>query len=171
MRQFYLVLSPRKELTWHRPSLFQQNISKHKYQNREVFLSDISLIHANSIKYNGNSHLSPLWLLELIEGFSKSSLTNSKQVLLIWKMLISYLMCFWQAPTVLSPKQPWRLSMCVSRPWQRCVECDNGESNHDQLHFAWHLYWNSSNGMLWAKQMEFRSYLTDKRISIMFYCK
>ncbi|XP_037544029.1 transcription initiation factor TFIID subunit 1, partial [Nematolebias whitei] len=31
----------------------RKNISKHKYQNREVFLSDISLIHANSIKYNG----------------------------------------------------------------------------------------------------------------------
>lgn len=30
-----------------------QNISKHKYQNRDVFLSDVSLIHANSIKYNG----------------------------------------------------------------------------------------------------------------------
>lgn len=32
----------------------QQNISKHKYQNREVFLSDVRLIHANSIKYNGS---------------------------------------------------------------------------------------------------------------------
>ncbi|XP_047235418.1 transcription initiation factor TFIID subunit 1 isoform X4 [Girardinichthys multiradiatus] len=31
----------------------RKNISKHKYQNRETFLSDISLIHANSIKYNG----------------------------------------------------------------------------------------------------------------------
>lgn len=31
----------------------RKNISKHKYQNREVFLSDISLIHTNSIKYNG----------------------------------------------------------------------------------------------------------------------
>uniref|UniRef100_A0A1A8AD51 Transcription initiation factor TFIID subunit n=1 Tax=Nothobranchius furzeri TaxID=105023 RepID=A0A1A8AD51_NOTFU len=31
----------------------RKNISKHKYQNREVFLSDVSLIHANSIKYNG----------------------------------------------------------------------------------------------------------------------
>lgn len=30
-----------------------QNISKHKYQNRDAFLSDVSLIHANSIKYNG----------------------------------------------------------------------------------------------------------------------
>ncbi|XP_037323379.2 transcription initiation factor TFIID subunit 1 isoform X4 [Pungitius pungitius] len=28
-------------------------ISKHKYQNRDSFLSDVSLIHANSIKYNG----------------------------------------------------------------------------------------------------------------------
>lgn len=38
------------------PSLYiciQQNISKHKYQNRDAFLSDISLIHTNSIKYNG----------------------------------------------------------------------------------------------------------------------
>ncbi|XP_077961243.1 transcription initiation factor TFIID subunit 1 isoform X3 [Gasterosteus aculeatus] len=30
-----------------------QYISKHKYQNRDSFLSDVSLIHANSIKYNG----------------------------------------------------------------------------------------------------------------------
>lgn len=34
--------------------MVQQNISKHKYQNRDAFLSDVSLIHANSIKYNGN---------------------------------------------------------------------------------------------------------------------
>uniref|UniRef100_A0A7N6A6W1 Transcription initiation factor TFIID subunit n=1 Tax=Anabas testudineus TaxID=64144 RepID=A0A7N6A6W1_ANATE len=32
----------------------RKNISKHKYQNRDAFLSDVSLIHANSIKYNGN---------------------------------------------------------------------------------------------------------------------
>ncbi|XP_033834924.1 transcription initiation factor TFIID subunit 1 isoform X7 [Periophthalmus magnuspinnatus] len=31
----------------------RKNISKHKYQNREIFLFDISLIHTNSIKYNG----------------------------------------------------------------------------------------------------------------------
>uniref|UniRef100_A0A3Q3GWW7 Transcription initiation factor TFIID subunit n=1 Tax=Labrus bergylta TaxID=56723 RepID=A0A3Q3GWW7_9LABR len=31
----------------------RKNISKHKYQNREVFLSDVGLIHTNSIKYNG----------------------------------------------------------------------------------------------------------------------
>ncbi|CAM9312741.1 unnamed protein product [Lampetra planeri] len=31
----------------------RKNISKHKYQNRDSFLSDVSLIHANSIKYNG----------------------------------------------------------------------------------------------------------------------
>ncbi|KAL2095183.1 hypothetical protein ACEWY4_009902 [Coilia grayii] len=31
----------------------RKNISKHKYQNRDVFLSDVSLIHANSCKYNG----------------------------------------------------------------------------------------------------------------------
>ncbi|XP_072302465.1 transcription initiation factor TFIID subunit 1 isoform X2 [Eucyclogobius newberryi] len=31
----------------------RKNISKHKYQNREYFLSDISHIHGNSIKYNG----------------------------------------------------------------------------------------------------------------------
>lgn len=30
-----------------------QNISKHKYQNRETFLDDVNLILANSIKYNG----------------------------------------------------------------------------------------------------------------------
>lgn len=34
--------------------MVQQNISKHKYQNRDAFLSDVSLIHTNSIKYNGN---------------------------------------------------------------------------------------------------------------------
>uniref|UniRef100_A0AAR2IZN1 Transcription initiation factor TFIID subunit n=1 Tax=Pygocentrus nattereri TaxID=42514 RepID=A0AAR2IZN1_PYGNA len=31
----------------------RKNISKHKYQNREIFLADVSLIHANSVKYNG----------------------------------------------------------------------------------------------------------------------
>uniref|UniRef100_A0A668AKH4 Transcription initiation factor TFIID subunit 1 n=1 Tax=Myripristis murdjan TaxID=586833 RepID=A0A668AKH4_9TELE len=31
----------------------RKNISKHKYQNREAFLSDVILIHNNSIKYNG----------------------------------------------------------------------------------------------------------------------
>uniref|UniRef100_A0A674NR41 Transcription initiation factor TFIID subunit n=1 Tax=Takifugu rubripes TaxID=31033 RepID=A0A674NR41_TAKRU len=31
----------------------RKNISKHKYQNRDTFLSDVSLIHTNSIKYNG----------------------------------------------------------------------------------------------------------------------
>ncbi|KAG9477981.1 hypothetical protein GDO78_013134 [Eleutherodactylus coqui] len=31
----------------------RQNISKHKYQNREIFLSDVNLISANSVKYNG----------------------------------------------------------------------------------------------------------------------
>ncbi|XP_064206308.1 transcription initiation factor TFIID subunit 1 isoform X4 [Anguilla rostrata] len=31
----------------------RKNISKHKYQNREIFLSDVSLIHTNSVKYNG----------------------------------------------------------------------------------------------------------------------
>ncbi|XP_048087253.1 transcription initiation factor TFIID subunit 1 isoform X8 [Alosa alosa] len=31
----------------------RKNISKHKYQNRDVFLSDVSLVHANSVKYNG----------------------------------------------------------------------------------------------------------------------
>lgn len=33
--------------------MFQQNISKHKYQNRDAFLTDVSYIHTNSIKYNG----------------------------------------------------------------------------------------------------------------------
>ncbi|XP_061863031.1 transcription initiation factor TFIID subunit 1 isoform X7 [Colius striatus] len=31
----------------------RKNISKHKYQNREIFLDDVNLILANSIKYNG----------------------------------------------------------------------------------------------------------------------
>uniref|UniRef100_A0A670JGL3 Transcription initiation factor TFIID subunit n=1 Tax=Podarcis muralis TaxID=64176 RepID=A0A670JGL3_PODMU len=31
----------------------RKNISKHKYQNREVFLDDVNLILANSIRYNG----------------------------------------------------------------------------------------------------------------------
>ncbi|XP_077597107.1 transcription initiation factor TFIID subunit 1 isoform X3 [Stigmatopora nigra] len=31
----------------------RKNISKHKYQNRETFLSDVTLIHTNSVKYNG----------------------------------------------------------------------------------------------------------------------
>uniref|UniRef100_A0A671L5N8 Transcription initiation factor TFIID subunit n=1 Tax=Sinocyclocheilus anshuiensis TaxID=1608454 RepID=A0A671L5N8_9TELE len=31
----------------------RKNISKHKYQNREVFLFDVALIHTNSVKYNG----------------------------------------------------------------------------------------------------------------------
>lgn len=36
---------------------FFQNISKHKYQNREVFLDDVNLILGNSIKYNGELSL------------------------------------------------------------------------------------------------------------------
>ncbi|XP_069603364.1 transcription initiation factor TFIID subunit 1 [Ranitomeya imitator] len=31
----------------------RQNISKHKYQNREIFLADVNLICTNSMKYNG----------------------------------------------------------------------------------------------------------------------
>ncbi|XP_066515590.1 transcription initiation factor TFIID subunit 1 [Hoplias malabaricus] len=31
----------------------RKNISKHKYQNREMFLGDVGLIHTNSVKYNG----------------------------------------------------------------------------------------------------------------------
>uniref|UniRef100_A0A8C5BTQ7 Transcription initiation factor TFIID subunit n=1 Tax=Gadus morhua TaxID=8049 RepID=A0A8C5BTQ7_GADMO len=31
----------------------RKNISKHKYQNRDTFLSDVTLVHGNSIKYNG----------------------------------------------------------------------------------------------------------------------
>ncbi|XP_072285729.1 transcription initiation factor TFIID subunit 1 [Pyxicephalus adspersus] len=31
----------------------RQNISKHKYQNRESFCADVNLIYTNSIKYNG----------------------------------------------------------------------------------------------------------------------
>uniref|UniRef100_A0A8C7HLY4 Transcription initiation factor TFIID subunit n=1 Tax=Oncorhynchus kisutch TaxID=8019 RepID=A0A8C7HLY4_ONCKI len=31
----------------------RKNISKHKYQNRDVFLFDVSLVHTNSVKYNG----------------------------------------------------------------------------------------------------------------------
>ncbi|XP_073717221.1 transcription initiation factor TFIID subunit 1 isoform X2 [Misgurnus anguillicaudatus] len=31
----------------------RKNISKHKYQNRDVFLFDVSLIHTNSVSYNG----------------------------------------------------------------------------------------------------------------------
>uniref|UniRef100_A0A673NNP4 Transcription initiation factor TFIID subunit 1 n=1 Tax=Sinocyclocheilus rhinocerous TaxID=307959 RepID=A0A673NNP4_9TELE len=31
----------------------RKNISKHKYQNREVFIFDVALIHTNSVKYNG----------------------------------------------------------------------------------------------------------------------
>uniref|UniRef100_A0A671VTW0 Transcription initiation factor TFIID subunit n=1 Tax=Sparus aurata TaxID=8175 RepID=A0A671VTW0_SPAAU len=31
----------------------RKNISKHKYQNRDAFLTDVSYIHTNSIKYNG----------------------------------------------------------------------------------------------------------------------
>uniref|UniRef100_UPI00398F3D09 transcription initiation factor TFIID subunit 1 isoform X1 n=1 Tax=Pristiophorus japonicus TaxID=55135 RepID=UPI00398F3D09 len=35
----------------------RKNISKHKYQNREVFLQDVELILSNSIKYNGTDSL------------------------------------------------------------------------------------------------------------------
>ncbi|KAG7282696.1 hypothetical protein CRUP_017622 [Coryphaenoides rupestris] len=31
----------------------RKNISKHKYQNRDTFLSDVTLVHTNSSKYNG----------------------------------------------------------------------------------------------------------------------
>lgn len=48
--------------------MVQQNISKHKYQNREVFLTDVSFIHANSIKYNGNIPVNITSTLSLIES-------------------------------------------------------------------------------------------------------
>ncbi|XP_058845180.1 transcription initiation factor TFIID subunit 1-like isoform X2 [Acipenser ruthenus] len=35
----------------------RKNISKHKYQHREAFLYDVSLIHTNSVKYNGPDSL------------------------------------------------------------------------------------------------------------------
>uniref|UniRef100_A0A3Q2SQM1 Transcription initiation factor TFIID subunit n=1 Tax=Fundulus heteroclitus TaxID=8078 RepID=A0A3Q2SQM1_FUNHE len=44
----------------------RKNISKHKYQNRETFLSDISLIHANSIKYNGSDSPYTKTALEIV---------------------------------------------------------------------------------------------------------
>ncbi|XP_024866283.1 transcription initiation factor TFIID subunit 1 isoform X6 [Kryptolebias marmoratus] len=44
----------------------RKNISKHKYQNREAFLSDISLIHANSIKYNGSDSLFTKTALDIV---------------------------------------------------------------------------------------------------------
>uniref|UniRef100_A0A8B9L6J2 Transcription initiation factor TFIID subunit n=1 Tax=Astyanax mexicanus TaxID=7994 RepID=A0A8B9L6J2_ASTMX len=44
----------------------RKNISKHKYQNREVFLSDVSLIHANSVKYNGSDSQYTKTALEIV---------------------------------------------------------------------------------------------------------
>ncbi|XP_027886833.1 transcription initiation factor TFIID subunit 1 isoform X3 [Xiphophorus couchianus] len=45
----------------------RKNISKHKYQNREIFLSDVSLIHANSIKYNGPDSPYTKTALEIVD--------------------------------------------------------------------------------------------------------
>uniref|UniRef100_A0A3B4ZBQ9 Transcription initiation factor TFIID subunit n=1 Tax=Stegastes partitus TaxID=144197 RepID=A0A3B4ZBQ9_9TELE len=44
----------------------RKNISKHKYQNRDAFLSDISLIHTNSIKYNGSDSPYTKTALEIV---------------------------------------------------------------------------------------------------------
>ncbi|XP_006802230.1 transcription initiation factor TFIID subunit 1 isoform X7 [Neolamprologus brichardi] len=44
----------------------RKNISKHKYQNRETFLSDVSLIHTNSIKYNGSDSPYTKTALEIV---------------------------------------------------------------------------------------------------------
>ncbi|XP_072532739.1 transcription initiation factor TFIID subunit 1 isoform X3 [Salminus brasiliensis] len=44
----------------------RKNISKHKYQNREVFLADVSLIHANSVKYNGSDSQYTRTALEIV---------------------------------------------------------------------------------------------------------
>uniref|UniRef100_A0A3P8RZU8 Transcription initiation factor TFIID subunit n=1 Tax=Amphiprion percula TaxID=161767 RepID=A0A3P8RZU8_AMPPE len=44
----------------------RKNISKHKYQNRDAFLSDISLIHTNSIKYNGQDSPYTKTALEIV---------------------------------------------------------------------------------------------------------
>ncbi|KAJ3588964.1 hypothetical protein NHX12_009816 [Muraenolepis orangiensis] len=33
----------------------RKNISKHKYQNRDTFLHEVTLVHGNSIKYNGSA--------------------------------------------------------------------------------------------------------------------
>lgn len=49
----FLISAVHRTLTETLYFMVQQNISKHKYQNRDAFLSDVSLIHANSIKYNG----------------------------------------------------------------------------------------------------------------------
>ncbi|XP_068187633.1 transcription initiation factor TFIID subunit 1 isoform X3 [Antennarius striatus] len=44
----------------------RKNISKHKYQNREAFLSDVSLVHTNSIKYNGPDSLYTKTALDIV---------------------------------------------------------------------------------------------------------
>uniref|UniRef100_A0A3Q0SDY8 Transcription initiation factor TFIID subunit n=1 Tax=Amphilophus citrinellus TaxID=61819 RepID=A0A3Q0SDY8_AMPCI len=44
----------------------RKNISKHKYQNRDTFLSDVSYIHTNSIKYNGSDSPYTKTALEIV---------------------------------------------------------------------------------------------------------
>ncbi|XP_063059950.1 transcription initiation factor TFIID subunit 1 isoform X2 [Engraulis encrasicolus] len=44
----------------------RKNISKHKYQNRDVFLSDVNLVHANSAKYNGQDSPYTKTALEIV---------------------------------------------------------------------------------------------------------
>uniref|UniRef100_A0A8C9W6W8 Transcription initiation factor TFIID subunit n=1 Tax=Scleropages formosus TaxID=113540 RepID=A0A8C9W6W8_SCLFO len=44
----------------------RKNISKHKYQNRETFLNDVSLIHTNSVKYNGSDSPYTKTALEIV---------------------------------------------------------------------------------------------------------
>uniref|UniRef100_A0A4W4EKF1 Transcription initiation factor TFIID subunit n=1 Tax=Electrophorus electricus TaxID=8005 RepID=A0A4W4EKF1_ELEEL len=53
----------------------RKNISKHKYQNREVFLADVSLIHTNSVKYNGSDSPYTKTALE-IENVCKQTLAE-----------------------------------------------------------------------------------------------
>ncbi|XP_076843772.1 transcription initiation factor TFIID subunit 1 isoform X1 [Brachyhypopomus gauderio] len=53
----------------------RKNISKHKYQNRETFLADVSLIHTNSVKYNGSDSPYTTTALE-IENVCKQTLAE-----------------------------------------------------------------------------------------------
>ncbi|GAA6080422.1 transcription initiation factor TFIID subunit 1 isoform X1 [Tachysurus ichikawai] len=55
----------------------RKNISKHKYQNREIFLEDVNLIHTNSVKYNGPDSSYTKTALEIV-NVCKQTLAEEK---------------------------------------------------------------------------------------------
>ena len=112
--------------------MLQQNISKHKYQNRDAFLSDVSLIHTNSIKYNGKGVDMRVFSTITISLKLCGSLRALSFRIMLFKALFLFCLCLSKAQTVLTPRQHWILLTCASRPWQRFVETWQGKG-HEYL--------------------------------------